>query len=280
MRCRYGILLCLAILILCPFPARADELLVSAASSLTDAFNEIGSAFTKAHPQTTVRFNFAASGPLQQQIEQGAPVDVFASASAKEMDALQKANRLEPKTRLNFVGNRLVLIAPRGSKLKGWNDLKAATVRRIAISNPDSVPSGRYAKETLTRHGLWPLVQPKTVFGENVRQTLAYVANGDVDAGLVFATDARIASQKVRVVQTAVPGKDHQPILYPAAVIAGAPHAVAARQFMAFLQGSTAQHILLRYGFATTRLLASPSAQHTPIQTKLHGWPRQSQVHR
>src|SRR5262249_46356174 len=159
-------------------------------------FTEIGKAFTKSHPGTTVCFNFGASGALQQQIAQGAPVDVFASAASKEMDALQKDGHIEPATRIDFVGNRLVLIARNGRLVKKWEDVTLPFVKRIAISNPDSVPSGRYAKETLTKRGLWNAIQPKLVLGENVRQTLTYVATGDADAGMVFSTDAAIEKKR------------------------------------------------------------------------------------
>lgn len=232
-----------------PAGAHADQILVSAAASLTNALQDIGNAFTRADPQTAVRFNFGSSGQLQQQIEQGAPVDVFASASPKEMDALQKEGHILAGTRVDFAGNRLVLIAPRSSRLKGWNDLRRTGVQRVALSNPAFVPSGRYAQQTLTKRGLWSIVQPKAVFGNNVRQTLAYVANGDADAGVVFATDAAIDRQHVRVVAEAIPGKDHVPIVYPAAVVTDAPNRTAARKFVRFLQGATAQGILARYGF-------------------------------
>ena len=235
-----------------------DEILVSAASSLTDAFNEIGRAYTKANPGTTVRFNFGSSGALLQQIVQGAPVDVFASASPQEMDALQKEKRIETGTRGNFAGNRLVLIVPVQSKIKSWDALRSAGVRRVALSDPNSVPSGRYAQETLTKRGLWAAVKPRAVFGENVRQTLAYVANSDVEAGVVFATDARLEKDRVRIVQEAVPGRDHAPILYPAAVVQGAPNAADARRFTAFLQSPTAQGILSRNGFASAHPPAKP----------------------
>ncbi len=245
------ILYCLIALLLLGAPprARADEILVSAAASLTDAFGEIGREYTRANPRTTVRFNFGASGALQQQIQQGAPVDVFASASPREMDALQRRGYIEPGTRADFAANRLALIAPTRSRLHGWSDLRSPGVRRVALANPDSVPAGRYARETLIRRGLWDAVRSKYVFGENVRQTLTYVASGDADAGVVFATDARIERQKVRVVQLANP-TDHSPILYPAAVVRGAPNPSAARRFVSFLRGPVAQAILARYGFA------------------------------
>lgn len=232
-----------------PHCGQCQEILVSAAASLTEALTEAGKAFQQANPRMTVRFNFGASGALQQQIMQGAPVDVFASASPKEMDALQRAGRIQTVTRINFAGNRLTLIARAGCRLRTWEDLKRPEVRRIALSNPASVPSGRYAEETLTRRGLWKAVQPKAILGENVRQTLAYVENGDVDAGIVFATDARIAGSRVRVVQEANPGRDHEPIVYPAAMVTGCPQPVVARRFLAFLQGPAALKILSRFGF-------------------------------
>ncbi|GDX40266.1 molybdate ABC transporter substrate-binding protein [Armatimonadota bacterium] len=243
-------LLILALCALSSSSLRADEILVSAAASLSNAFNEIGHAYTKQHPQTVVRFNFASSGALQQQIEQGAPVDVFASASPREMDALQKKGRIEANTRADFAGNRLALIAPLRSSLKQWGDLLNPAVKHIALSNPDSVPSGRYAKETLTKRGLWVAIQPKAVFGENVRQTLTYVVNGDAEAGIVFSTDAQSEKARVRVVQQAISGKDHTPIFYPVAVVAKTTNSPAARNFVAFLKAPAAQAILARYGFA------------------------------
>lgn len=223
----------------------AQVILVSAASSLMEAFREIGSVYKMAK----IRFNFAASGPLAQQIQAGAPVDVFAAASPLEMDQLDKAGRVEKGSRVVFASNRLVLIVPKGSRVKGWSDLKTNDVKRVALSQPASVPSGRYARETLVKRGLWLAVQPKAVFGENVRQTLSYVAGGDVDAGLVFSTDARIERLRVRVAATALAGRDHAPILYPAAVVAGAPHADAARQFVRFLAEPVSRRILARHGF-------------------------------
>jgi molybdate transport system substrate-binding protein len=234
-----------------PSVSSSEPLLISAASSLTDAMNEIGIAFTKENPNISVRFNFAASGPLEQQIEQGAPVDVFASASLKEVDALDQKKLLEPNIRINFAGNKLVLVAAPDSSVKGWDDLKSSSVKKVALSNPDSVPSGRYAQETLIHRGLWSAVKPKAVFGENVRQTLTYVSGGNVDVGIVFATDAQTEKGKVKVISEAVVGTDHKPIVYPAVVLLHAPHREAAKKFTAFLQSSNAQAIFSRYGFVS-----------------------------
>ena len=229
------------------------ELLVSAAASLTDAFEQIGSAWDRADKGgSRVRYNFAASGVLEQQIRAGAPVDVFASAALKEMDELQAAGRINPKTRINFARNRLVLIVPAASALliKEWKDISRPQVKRIALANPETVPSGRYGKETLVYRRLWVVLQPKLILAENVRQALTYASGGNVDAGIVFATDARTETKRVRVVAVALPGKDHAPIVYPAAVVQGAPNADTAWRFVRFLQGSESQAILRRLGFS------------------------------
>ncbi|MES2463240.1 MAG: molybdate ABC transporter substrate-binding protein [Armatimonadota bacterium] len=234
-------------------PAVQTEVLVSAAASLTDVLEQIGRAFSRAEKgQARVRFNFAASGVLKQQILAGAPVDVFASASPKEMDELQAAKRIQAATRTDFARNRLVLIVPRASALpiRDWKDLSRPEVKRIAIANPGAVPAGRYGQETLIKRGQWARLQSKLVFGENVRQTLSYVAGRNVDAGIVFATDARSETNLVRIVATAIPGKDHTPIVYPAAVVSGAPNGGAARRFLRFLQGRESQAILAHFGFS------------------------------
>lgn len=225
------------------------EILVAAAASLTDALKEIAPAFQKANSGISIRFTFGASGTLLQQIQAGAPVDVFISASPKEMDTLEKAARLLSGTRTDITGNRLVLIAPASdSRVTGWESLTTAT-GRIALSNPDSVPSGRYAKETLIRRKLWSTVANRAVYGGNVRQTLAYVAGGNVPAGIVFATDAKIEARRVRVVGTATPGRDHAPIVYPAALLRSSRQADAARRFLAYLRTPAAQAVFRRFGF-------------------------------
>jgi molybdate transport system substrate-binding protein len=227
-----------------------ETVLVGAAASLTEVLQEIGRSFERANPSVAVRFTFASSGAVLRQIEAGAPIHVFVSAAAQEMDTLQKAGRLTAGTRKIVAGNRLVLITPANDpRLKRWEELAQATVRRIAISDPISVPSGRYAKETLTRRGLWETVAKKAVFGENVRQTLTYVAGNNADAGVVFATDAR-AEKRVRVAAVAVPRKDHTPIRYFAAATrpTNRPNA-AAERFVSYLMSAEAQRIFQRFGF-------------------------------
>ncbi|HVK03568.1 MAG TPA: molybdate ABC transporter substrate-binding protein [Armatimonadaceae bacterium] len=231
----------------------AEEILVSAAISLTDVLTEIGARFASEPGGCRVRFNFAGSGALAQQILAGAPADVFAAASPEEMDDLAKAGKTERESRVDFAANRLVLVAPagRGNAKVAWSDLPK--LRRVAIGNPDSVPAGRYAREVLTARGVWKPLKGKLVFAENVRQALAYVASGDADAGVVFATDARAAGARVRVMATAAPGWDHAPIVYPAAVVTQARrrrNPAAARRFVAYLRSARARAILARHGFS------------------------------
>ncbi len=226
----------------------AQELTVSAAASLTNAFPEIGKSFEQQHPGTKVIFNFAASGPLLQQIAQGAPVDVFASADQKTMNQAQEKGLIVPASRKNFVSNTLVLIVPQDSKLalSGLKDLASPAVKRVAVGNPATVPVGRYAQEALTQAGLWEALQPKLIMGESVRQVLDYVSRGEVDAGFVFATDAAIAKGKVKTVAEV---QGHQPIVYPVALVAASQKKALAQEFLNFLSAPESVAILSKYGF-------------------------------
>ena len=206
------------------------------------------SALRQQHPGTKLIFNFAASGPLLQQIAQGAPVDVFASADQKTMNQAQEKGLIVPASRKNFVSNTLVLIVPQDSKLtlSGLKDLSSPAVKRVALGNPASVPVGRYTQEALTQAGLWEPLQPKLILGESVRQVLDYVIRGEVDAGFVFATDAAIAKGKVK---TVVEVQGHQPIVYPVALVAASQKQALAQAFLDFLSGPESVAILSKYGF-------------------------------
>ncbi|MBK6974272.1 MAG: molybdate ABC transporter substrate-binding protein [Sterolibacteriaceae bacterium] len=235
-------------LVFAVLPVRAEEVVVSAAASLTNAFKEVGTAFEKTQAEAKVTFNFAASGPLLQQIENGAPVDVFVSADQETMNAAEKKQLTIPATRRNFVSNQLVLVQPKaGSPLKGIGDLANDTVRRIAIGNPASVPVGRYTREVLQAERLWDSVQPRVINADSVRQVLDYVARGEVDAGFVYATDAAIATEKVTVVGTI---STPRPVVYPIAVVSTSRRTKLAESFIAFVLAPEAQSILRKYGFA------------------------------
>jgi molybdate transport system substrate-binding protein len=223
------------------------ELLVSAAASLTDSFKAIGKAYEAKNPGLTIRFNFAATGPLLQQIEQGAPVDVFASADQPSMDRAEKGGFILPGSRANFTGNSLMLVSPVNmSAVKGLADLQSAQVQKISLGNPDSVPVGRYAKAAMEKQGIWEALVPKFVMGSSVKQVLEYVMRGEVEAGFVYGTDAMIAKDKIRVV-TEIPTV--KPIDYPVAVVAASAKKEQAQAFIHYLLGAEGQGILVQYGF-------------------------------
>ncbi len=233
-------------IVLMSTPAMAKDLLVSAAASLTNAFTEMKEPFEKAHPGTNIVFNFAASGPLLQQMQQGAPVDVFASADQQTMD---KAGPLvDSATRVNFAGNALVLIVPADSKrtVSAPEELKNEAYTLVAIGNPDSVPVGRYTKGALEAAGLYEALTPKFVMAESVRQALDYVARGEVQAGFVYATDAPLRADTVKV---ALEVTGHKPITYPIALLAASKEKATGQAFLDFVKGSEGQAILGKYGF-------------------------------
>lgn len=238
------------LLLSAPAVALADDLVVSAASSLTDAFQAVGKAYEAKHPKTHVVLNFAASDVLLRQIANGAPADVFASADEKAMDKAVDARAVDPATRKDFASNALVLIVPKDAQaaIAAPADLKADAVRRVAYGDPASVPVGRYTQAALEKLDLWSAVSAKGVLAQNVRQSLDYVARGEVDAGFVFATDATIARDKVRVAAT-VPTPT--PIRYPIAVVAGSKQAGEAAAFQAFVMSADGVAILRRFGFGT-----------------------------
>lgn len=238
----------IALGLICWTQIHAADLTVSAAASLTNAFTEIGKEYEKAHPGDRVLFNFGASGSLLQQIVRGAPVDVFASADLETMDRAQKQNVVVPGTRTNFASNKLVVIVPgdSGARLNSLTDLGDANIRRIAMGIPESVPVGRYAKGVLEAANLWGPLQEKFIFTQNVRQSLDYVARGETDAGFVYATDARIAQERVRV---ALEVPTSTPILYPIAAVKGNGQERQARNFVQFVLSDSARQILEKHGF-------------------------------
>jgi molybdate transport system substrate-binding protein len=228
---------------------------VSAAASLTEAFTEMEKEFENDNPDIDVVFNFAASGALRTQIEGGAPVDVFASAAQDQMDILQSGGFIYNGTREDFAENSLVMIVPKGNEpgLNGMEDLTKPEVKIIAIGNPETVPAGKYAKESLTSAGLWDSVSGKMLLGENVKQVLVYVGRGEVDAGFVFRTDASSAQPDTIEVITTAPVES--PITYPMAVVSSTRHREEAQHFIDFVTGETGSSIMEKYGFITSQNL-------------------------
>jgi molybdate transport system substrate-binding protein len=232
-------------------PGAANELVVSAAVSLKDAFKEIA----RLHEQRTgakIRFNFGASGALQKQIESGAPADIFASAGAKQMDELAARNLIVPTSRKDFARNGLVLIEPtNGASISSFADLTKADIKKIAVGNPKTVPAGQYTEQTLNQLKLLPDVQAKLIYAEDVRQVLDYVMRSEVDAGIVYSSDALSGGNRIKTV-TRAPDDSHDPILYPIAVVKDSRNGDAAQKFIDLVMSPEGQDILVKYGFIST----------------------------
>ena len=223
------------------------QLTVSVAASLTGTIEPLENAFQKQHPEVEFRNNFGSSGVLARQIEQGAPVDLFLSAASKPVDELIAKGMIAAGQSRVLLSNRLVLITPTNSSLASIAQLNTAQVRRVAIGDPQSVPAGQYALQSLQSAKLAEAIRGKLVFAKDVRQVLAYVETGDADAGFVYATDAA-SSPRVRVAAQ-VPDAAHDPILYPMAVIQQSSHATEAREFCDFLAAPEAAAVFTAKGF-------------------------------
>ena len=226
------------------------EITISAAISLKNAFEDIGKIFKEINPEGRLLFNFGASGDLARQIEAGAPVDVFASAAQKDLDDLDQKDMIVKGTRKDFAGNSLVLIIPAKSAIHliSFNDLRRGEIQKIAIGNPKTVPAGRYAEEVLRYFNLWGGIKDRLIFGENARQVLDYVARGEVDAGMVYSTDALVRAKEVRIV-TEAPEQSHRPVIYPIAVVKGSKKEALAREFISVVTSKEGKRVLEKYGF-------------------------------
>ncbi|MBP0725761.1 molybdate ABC transporter substrate-binding protein [Bacillus sp. RG28] len=228
---------------------RKIELTISAAASLKDSLIEIQSVYEKSHPNVKLRFNFGASGTLQQQIENGAPVDLFFSAGKDKFNKLIKEGLTSKKESVDLIGNELVLIEPKNSnfQVKNFEDLKLNEVKKISIGTPDLVPAGQYAKESLENMNLWSSINQKIVYAKDVRQVLSYVETGNVDAGVVYKTDA-LTSKKVKIVETAN-NQTHKPIIYPVGIISDTKNHNETKEFYSFLQSKKSMEIFEKHGF-------------------------------
>ena len=237
--------------------AAQEQITVFAAASLKNALDDANAAFAKASGVKVVA-SYAASSALAKQIEQGAPADVFVSADLQWMDYAAERKLIKPDTRVNLLGNKLVLIAPQDSKLdkvtiaKGPGDLPFDIARlagdgRIAVADVKAVPAGLYAKAALESLGAWTAAEGKLAMAENVRATLAFVARGETPIGIVYATDAKI-EPKVKIVGV-FPDSSYPPVTYPMAATAVATNAGVAR-YLEFLRRPAAKAIFERYGFS------------------------------
>lgn len=228
--------------------ASSGTVTVFAAKSMTDCMDDLIEKYGENNANVTVSANYASSGDLQSQIENGAPCDLFLSAAQKQMDALSEENLIAADTRSDLLTNQAVLVVPADADaVKSFDDLASDTVKKVAIGNPDSVPAGQYAQEILTNLGTWDIVSKKAVLGSDVRQVLAWCETGEVDAGIVYATDAAI-TDGVKTV-CAAPEDSCAPVTYPVALTAEGADNQAAEDFLAFLKTGEAAAVFEAYGF-------------------------------
>jgi molybdate transport system substrate-binding protein len=247
--------LCLIIVFLClviplfAFAGSTKGITVSAAISLKNAFEEIDRLYESQYGTKCV-LNFSASGDLAKQIVGGAPVDVFASAAQKDMDDVDTQGHIVAGTRADFAANSVVLIVPAAAKtsLKSFEGLITAEIMKIAIGNPKTVPAGRYAEEVFGFYQMLSSIKDKLIYAENVRQVLDYVARDEVDAGIVYATDAAARSKEIKIV-AAAPEASHKPVVYPIAVVKGTKNEAAAKAFISLVLSQEGKKILQKHGF-------------------------------
>ncbi len=225
------------------------ELTIAAAASLTDVMADIQTAYADKEPNVTLHFTFASSGSLQTQIEQGAGADIFISAALKQMKTLQGEGLLLDDSYTELLENKVVLIVPSDSTagITSFDDVNTDKVSMIGIGEPSSVPAGSYAKQVFTTLGTWDAVSAKANYGSDVRTVLTWVENGEVDCGVVYATDA-MTSDNVKVVAEAPEGSCDKSF-YPGAIVASSANADAAQDFLDFLTSKTAVKIFESYGF-------------------------------
>ncbi len=230
--------------------AAQQAVTVFAAASMKNALDDANAAFTKG-TGIKVTASYAASSALAKQIEQGAPADVFISADLQWMDYVAEKKLIKPDTRVNLLGNRLVLIAPTDSKIdtvtiaKPFDIARLAGDGRIAIADVKAVPAGLYAKAALENLDGWKAAEPKLAMAENVRATLAFVARGETPIGIVYATDAKV-EPKVKIVGT-FPDGSHPPVVYP---VAATSATAASLKYLDFLRSRAAKAIFEKYGFS------------------------------
>ncbi|MGH1393156.1 MAG: molybdate ABC transporter substrate-binding protein [Trichormus sp.] len=223
-------------------------LTVSAGAGLKPVLEDVQKAYQQQQPNINITYNFAASGVLQRQIEQGANIDVFISASNKNMNDLQQKGLLLPGTRKNLIKSRIALITAKNTTgISSFQDLTKPIVKRIAIGEPRSVPLGVYAEEVFKYLGITEQVKPKLVYTRSALEILNFVESGNVDVGIVHDTTVR-ASEKVKVVAIA-PEASHSPVVYPVAILKNSKNQAAAKSFVQFLFSEQAKPLYKQHGY-------------------------------
>lgn len=224
-------------------------LTISAAASLKDAMGQIKTEYTKENSNVTINYNFGGSGALEQQIEQGATADIFMSAATKQMDMLSKKDLLLEDTKVNLLGNSVVLIVKSDSSLTiDFKDSASDKIKKIALGEPTTVPCGQYAEEIYKTLNILDKVKAKVVYGNDVTEVLTWVESGNVDAGVVYATDAK-SSNKVKVAAVATKDLYKTPVVYPVSAIKASKNVDAAKEFIKYLSSAKAKAVFQQYGF-------------------------------
>lgn len=227
---------------------KKTEIMLQAAASLKNCIQDLSALYAKKNPSVTVTSNFGASGALQQQIEQGAPADVFFSAGIKQMNALKEKGLMIDSSVKNILENKVVLITPsKAPALKSFEALAGSEVKKIGVGEPKSVPVGQYTEQIFQNLGLTDKLASKLVLAKDVREVLSWVETGNVDAGVVYETDAKIS--KDVTICTAAPENSHKKVVYPIGVVKSSAHAKEAQDFVDFLFSDTAREVFARYGF-------------------------------
>lgn len=230
--------------------SKQEKLMISAAASLTDAMDEITKNYEAEHPEIELEFNFAGSGKLAQQIQQGAPVDVFISANESWMDTLVHGEEIDENERLDVTGNRLVIITQNDTDIHydAFDEIDGSELDQIAIGNPKSVPAGEYAKDVLDYLHKWDELEEQFVYAKDVRQVLTYVESGNVDIGFVYESDA-LSADNVKIITYSNP-ENHDKIMYPGAILNGSEMQKEGKEFLQYLTSEEGQEILEKYGFS------------------------------
>lgn len=226
-----------------------SDLTISAAASLKNALDEVKTMYLEQKPNARVSITYGGSGALQQQIEQGAPVDLFLSAAASNMNTLKNKGLMDNSTVKNLLQNKVVMIVPGDSTLKisSFKDITNSSIEYLALGEPSTVPAGKYAEQVFTYYNLLDQAKAKAVYQKDVTSVLTVVASGNADAGVVYSTDAA-SSDKVKVIATA-PEDSHDPVTYPGAVVKSTKQPIAAQDFLNFLASDRAKAVFVKYGF-------------------------------
>lgn len=224
------------------------DLIVFAAASMTEALEELKTEFEKENPNLNLTFNFDSSGTLKTQIDSGADCDVFVSAAQKQMDELEKEDKIDKDTRIDLLENEVTLAVAKGNEkgIKDFKDLEKDDVEKIALGNSD-VPVGQYSEEILKNLGIWDKIQDKVTFGSNVKEVTSWVSEKAADCGIVYKTDAKTAG--LETVAIADDSMLENKVIYPAALLKNSKNPEEGKNYLEFLKGEKASEILDKYGF-------------------------------